>query len=377
MRRLDLSLNAIGAAMRRLSGNILAPTLYCIYVLQLLAIISTEAVRDGFALLFFFVIHSFRPFYCLRKIHAAQGRFSAQQMEKAKKYLLEQQEATKNRFCYLPQRSSETSERIISASLSGDWFHQVLGGLPLINTQNMQPEKKPPAQKSAPSGKEKPPSGKEKPPSGKEKSSGEKEKPVTTRNSASSGKDKFPRLFALVKPAASAPIPPRQKITTTFQLARVGPPTLEKGGNVSSASSKRSIESIYDLRNPWADQRGTKAQSGTSAKPEDSAHLESSASLKTARSGNHSEKAKSQEKVQEAPEKGQRIKEEEVQKVLEFQGMGQEKTEKAQIQKSLEKSIPEIRQLYPQTAPSGSSIRSKIIQFEKLPPGAPPAFPER
>lgn len=354
--------------MRRFSGNILAPTLYCIYVFQLLAIISTEAVRDGFALLFFFVLHSFRPFYCLRKVHAAQGRFSAQQVDKAKKYLLERQEATKNRFCHLPQRSSETCERIISASLSGDWLHQVLGGLPLINTQNMQPEKKPPVQKTP--------------------SSGKKAEP-TARNSAKSstgsGKDKFPRIFALVKPAASAPLPPRSKITKkSFQLATAATPASEKpAGNVSSASSKKSIVSISDLRNPWADHKQTKAQSGNQASEkshsDNTSHLGSSVSLTTAHSGNvnsekyQTEKAQAEQTQLENPQQGKTLVER-LHQEAQTDKLGEEKTqiEATQLER-LQKEAPSKTQ----TAPSGSSIRSKIIQFEKQPPDHPPAFPER
>lgn len=325
MRRVDLSLNAIGAALRRLAGNILAPTLYCIYVLQLLAIITTEAIRDGFALFFLFAVHFWRPCYVLRKVHAAQGRFSAQQVDKAKKYLLERQEATKNRFCYLPQRSSETSERIISASLSGDWLHQVLGGLPLIETQNMQPEKKVPVQKAG--------------------SSNVTESVSVVRNSAVPSKDKFPRLFALVKPAASAPLPPRSRFARrSFQLARAATPASEKvAEKISSASSKKSIVSISDLRNPWVDQKQVESTTENSTEGR-SCHDESSQSLKTASSRNGDEKAQ----------------------------LETTQSEKAQIQ-----SETHSGKAKPGTPLSGNKIRSKIIQFESSPSDFPPAVPDR
>lgn len=136
--RIDLSLNSIGAAMRRLAGNVLAPSLYCIYVLQLLVIIVLEASRDTIAGWFKLAICSLRPFYCYKKVRDAQGRFSAEQCERTKLYFLTSWAAVKSRFCDLPQKLLETSEKIIGATLSGDWLHSVLGGLPLISSRNME-----------------------------------------------------------------------------------------------------------------------------------------------------------------------------------------------------------------------------------------------
>lgn len=319
MRRRDISFNAIGAALRRFVGNILAPCLYCVYVLQLLAIIIAEAIRDGFALFFYFAIHSLRPFHLIRTVHAAHGRFCAQQVDKAKQYLLERQEATKSRFCYLSQRSCETTERLISESLDGDWFHRVLGGLPLIETQKMPPEQK--ASEPRPATTQEPASLK------------------TARIPSVSRKDKFPRIFALVQPAASAPLPPQNKIAKkSFRLARAVTPASTRVTNASSTSSKKSIVSLSDLRNPWADQKKPlgKSLSGSSLRE---SSLEA---LQTAPSGS------TQPNVPE--------------KIVD----GKLTVPALSAQVSIAKP-----------ALTGRSIRSKIIEFEATPPDLPPPFPDR
>ncbi|EEQ37031.1 predicted protein [Clavispora lusitaniae ATCC 42720] len=260
--RIDLSLNSIGAAMRRLAGNVLAPSLYCIYVLQLLVIIVLEASRDTIAGWFKLAICSLRPFYCYKKVRDAQGRFSAEQCERTKLYFSTSWAAVKSRFCDLPQKSSESSEKIIGATLSGDWLHSVLGGLPLISSRNMEG-----SQGSRNSMKTAAPQNMNDDTKTTRKENGNKETLQSKQAKPQKSQVAFPRLFSITKPAASAPVPSAPKLLKSKGPFHSAEPASWKTRALFPSKANTAISdsssTVSEFRNPWTEQKQRKLDTST------------------------------------------------------------------------------------------------------------------